>query len=57
MKQVVDEATGTEDPGDQLRFELGGSDLSGSVSETDYNTGGCMDSGNDRNGRFRSKWD
>ena len=43
-EQVVDEATGTEDPGDQLRFELGGSDLSGSVSETDYNTG-AVDSG------------
>ena len=43
-EQVVDEATGTGDPGDQLRFELGGSDLSGSVSETDYNTG-AVDSG------------
>ena len=39
-EQVVDEATGTGDPGDQLRFELGGSDLSGSVSETDYSGGG-----------------
>ena len=39
-EQVVDEATGTEDPGDQLRFELGGGDLSGSVSETDYSGGG-----------------
>ena len=39
-EEVVDEATGTEDPGDQLRFELGGSDLSGSVSETDYSGGG-----------------
>jgi hypothetical protein len=35
-EQVVDEATGTGDPGDQLRFELGGGDLSGSTSETDY---------------------
>jgi len=43
-EQVVDEATGTGDPGDQLRFELGGDDLSGSVSETDYNTG-AVDSG------------
>ena len=43
-EQVVDEATGTEDSGDQLRFELGGGDLSGSVSETDYNTG-AVDSG------------
>jgi len=43
-EEVVDEATGTGDPGDQLRFELGGSDLSGSVSETDYNTG-AVDSG------------
>jgi hypothetical protein len=39
-EEVVDEATGTGDPGDQLRFELGGSDLSGSVSETDYSGGG-----------------
>lgn len=39
-EQVVDEATGTGDPGDQLRFELGGGDLSGSVSETDYSGGG-----------------
>ena len=45
-EEVVDEATGTGDPGDQLRFELGGSDLSGSVSETDYNTG-AVDSESD----------
>ena len=39
-EEVVDQATGTGDPGDQLRFELGGGDLSGSVSETDYSGGG-----------------